>query len=60
MCLNEQVKRAKDSALISNLCRLTVSKKACSYHHGVDQWSALMDVNILDIEDLHRLGQEKK
>ena len=61
LCVNPAVMEAKTSTEKLHMCQARVKAKTCVYHTNVEkskERSELRDNEIMDIEDLHKLGKK--
>ena len=61
MCVNPAVMEAQSSREKLHMCQARVKAKTCVYHTNVEkskERTELRDNEIMDIEDLHKLGKK--
>ncbi|RZC32720.1 regulator of telomere elongation helicase 1 -like [Asbolus verrucosus] len=60
MCIHEEVLNEKNNSMKIHLCRLKVRGRSCHYYNRVERKKedpAITQLNIVDIEDIVKLGQ---
>lgn len=61
MCIHSEVMNETNSTLKNNMCQLKVQGKLCFYFNAVERKKVEMSMmNIVDIEDLVKLGQKQR